>query len=235
MVKNIVIIDSKDKNINSNSTSDFYITTLKFNDVIKIKILEIQIPISWYNIRSGQQNIYVNSTLYTIPSASYTASTLLTELQTLLTSYTVTYNSATLKYTIAATGNFTLNCSQWDIGMLNILGFNNQDLTGTNSYTSQNMIILNPDTKLTLHSSLGQQTLNTIMYSDNRTSILLDIPIFSALNSYQFFQPINPIEFYLKQKINLTKIDFQLKDKQQQIIDLNGIDIILKLEVTTEG
>ncbi len=191
MVKSIIIADSKDRNTNSKSTSDFYISNVTFQNINTIKITEVQIPISWYNIRKLQQNIYINNTLITIPAQSYTATTLLTQLQTLLTGYTVTYNTNTLKYTIALSTNFTLNCSQWDKGVLIILGFNNIDLSGANTYTSENMINMNPDTKLTLHSNLGKQIENQIIYSDNRSNVLLDIPVFSNLNTYQFFHPRN--------------------------------------------
>lgn len=231
MVKSILIIDSKDRDSQSNSTSDFFISSINYQNINKFTIKEIQIPISWYNIRPTQQNIYINNTLITIPSQSYTATSLLTQLQTLLSGYTITYNSSTLKFTFSLGTNFIMNCSQWDVGMLKILGFNNSDLSGSNTYTSQNMINMNPDTKITLHSSLCQKIDNTIVYSDYRSKLLLDIPIFSNLNTYQLFQPINPITFNFKSELDINKIDFNLRDKQNNIIDLNGLDTIFKIEL----
>jgi hypothetical protein len=232
MVLSRIILDTKDKDSKSISTSDFFFSNnIDYQNVNQITIKSIQVPISWYNVRPGQQHIYVNNTQYEIPTATYNATTMLAALQLALIGYNITYSATTLKFTIAAGPTFPLNCSQWDKGMLTMLGFNGIDKTGAVTYTSDYMINMNPDTKLTLHSSLAGQINNTIIYSDGRSQMLLDIPIFSNLNSFQFYEPINPITYDFTNTINITKLDFQLKDKNNNTIDLNGLDVIISLEI----
>ena len=84
MSNSIIILDSKDRNSQSNSTSDFFISIVSYQNVNTIKITAIQLPISWYNVRVGQQNLYVNGVHYIIPIKTYDVNTLLTPLQTTL-------------------------------------------------------------------------------------------------------------------------------------------------------
>jgi len=231
MAKSVIIIDSKDRDVKSNSTSDFYLSTVEYQNINTITIKSIQLPISWYNVRVGQQNLYVNGVQYILPIMTYNVTTMLAALQAALVGYNVSYNANILKYTIASGPTFPLNCSQWDKGILTMLGFNGVDKSGANSYTSDNMVNMNPDTKLTLHSSLASKINNAIIYSDNRSNMFLDIPVFSNLNSFQFYEPINTITFNFTEPINITKLDFTLKDKNNKTIDLNGLDVIISLEI----
>ena len=87
MVKSIIVIDSKDRNSQSNSTSDFFISNVDYQNINTIKITSIQLPISWYNVRVGQQNLYVNGVQYILPIMSYNVTTML------LVGYTVAYDA----------------------------------------------------------------------------------------------------------------------------------------------
>ena len=55
MSQSKIILDSKDRNSQSNSTSDFFISNVDYQNVNTMKITAIQLPISWYNVRVGQQ------------------------------------------------------------------------------------------------------------------------------------------------------------------------------------
>ena len=89
MSQSKIILDSKDRDAQSNSTSDFFISNVDYQNVNTMKITAIQLPISWYNIRVGQQNLYVNGVHYIIPIKTYDVNTLLAALLTTLAGYNV--------------------------------------------------------------------------------------------------------------------------------------------------
>lgn len=95
------------------------------SNIAALKILEVQIPFSYYVINSGnntfllyEENQLVTSSTVTLPVGNYTPAQMCSALGTALTSaslnartYTVTYNDQTLKMTITSTAGlaFTLN------------------------------------------------------------------------------------------------------------------------------
>jgi hypothetical protein len=93
------------------------------SNIAAIKIIEVQIPFSWYVFNSGnntfrlfEENQLVTSSIVTLPVGNFTSAQIATNLATALTAaslntrtYSVTYSSITLKFTITSTA--TLNFS----------------------------------------------------------------------------------------------------------------------------
>jgi hypothetical protein len=50
-----------------------------------VKLMNVQLPIGWYNIRSPYNAITIDSTTYTIPPGNYTIAALISALNTLIT------------------------------------------------------------------------------------------------------------------------------------------------------
>jgi hypothetical protein len=117
---NEIYLDSRDSITNNLQYPNtdwplFYLTRPLYN-IVAIKVLEAEIPFS-YHVINNQNNTFllteplVGSATITIPSGTYTATTLATTLASLLTTaspasrtYTVTFNTATQKFTF--TTNF---------------------------------------------------------------------------------------------------------------------------------
>jgi hypothetical protein len=95
-------------------------------DVVAVKILEAQIPVSWYVFNSVNNTFIITETVggaktITIPIGNYTGAALATALQAAFVTagttatYTVTYNSTlTMKYTFAS--NSTTNVFTFTFG-----------------------------------------------------------------------------------------------------------------------
>jgi hypothetical protein len=88
------------------------------SNIAAVKIIEAQIPFSWYVFNSGnnsfylyEQGNYVTFAVVTLPIGNFTTGQMVTNLKTALDAatmnaltYTVTYNPSTLKFTFTNTG-----------------------------------------------------------------------------------------------------------------------------------
>lgn len=110
-------------------------------NIAMFKILEAEIPFSYYVVNSSNNTFLLNGGTVTLPVGNYTATTLATALQSALGGgYTVTYSSQTQKFTITGSAPFNLIFgSADDNGLTNprlVLGMN----PGVNS-SSGNVLV----------------------------------------------------------------------------------------------
>jgi hypothetical protein len=228
-------------------------------DISYLKILEVQIPFTWY-VFSNQNNTFQlletsSQHTITIPVGNYAASNLATLLGTLLTSasqfangYTVTYSATTQKFTFTTPGpQFSLVFA----GSLITEGNNDPSIMlGANA--SQNSTIVGGNSVLVMPNAalvtgpnylyLNSQKMGTLtnMYlpegAENLGSLgpqIAKIPVNCQAGGVIFWQDPAPQHWFrVDLNQNLPQIDFyfSLGNWNNQVpLQFNGVSFSLKL------
>ena len=184
-----IYLDSLDATTSADSSTSsvdwpVFTLTTPIPNLAAIKVIEVQIPFSFYIVNSTNNdfNVIVGgvTTTVIVPIGNYNSSTLTTALQTALNSagtgltFTVTFsgmNSApnTGKFTFGATGNFSFQfgTSASDAGIYNvryILGFNGGTIASTaNTLVAPNVANIAGPNYLYLNSRAIGPTLNSLL------------------------------------------------------------------------
>ena len=223
--------------------------TFAFPDILKeergivyceLGVLNAQIPVSFYVV-----NIYNNILKYkigsgatetiTIAEGNYTSSTLITAMKSAFsangeTNINITISKITGKLTFTNTvNNFTFLYS--GSTMLDILGF-----IDTQNYTSTSLT-LNPPYPLNIlglqrikvnSSYLSTYTYNS--YNKGLSNTIASIPVNAS--SFGLINYINQNGNYgLLRAKTISTIDIELRDELDNLIDFNGIDWTMTLEL----
>lgn len=252
--KHILIIDSRDREISSQTTTDFSIVlNVKLNNITKVSLKGFQIKLGWYNITSANNvfSIYhpgLNDTYtWTITPGRYNSATLVS----LVASYIqglVQVDDPTFTLTPSIdsyTGLITLEGNQ-DFDIVNeqslelVLGYpDTTTLTGTDSYTTTNLPKLNEPTflKLQIDTIPG----SNVVIGDKMNNFTFGIPLnvseSATFNDVLTFNNNEQFEHSLcfrENPINLQSFRVSLRDADDEIIDNHGLDWFVMLEVETE-
>lgn len=253
--------DTNDTPDGANSTLNWPLFLLgrPLTDVAAIKILEVQIPFSYYIFNSNNNTFVLtdNSGTYTItiPIGNYSASTLAAQLATSLSAasgstYTVTYNSLTnqLNYSVptASTTTFSLTFGAVpNNGSTNPRIWMGMSAGVTTSTTSGSNQIINSTSILV--SGPNYLYVNSVNFGSQCQLFLPDGPFTSGTigpqvakipvncTSYNtiFWQDPDPLKWFdLESLSNFAKIDFYLTmGNITTPLDLNGLSFSLKLGV----
>ena len=240
---------------NSRITFDFNSILQDEPDVVRVNIsvLNAMIPCSFYNITSLNNTFnygyYVNNTVnqnfnfITIPEGNYNSITLIDAINNAF----IAKNDTFLNFSYdRITGKTKFSCTNTLVikllilvqsTMLSILGFDNDNYSTLLS--SSNQTIISPYTMNLLgvkRISIHSQQINTVSYSSidmSASTTLCTINNNSPMNgiiSYENYSDLN--KFILRVK-EINSIDIELKDENQQFLDLHNIPwtITLSLEV----
>ena len=217
------IIDSKDKDATSSSTTDFRIKVPFSSIPIKtVELVKVAIPLDYNNITSVNQSVTVGGTGYTVPVGFYSINGLISALDTLTTgagyNWTLTDGNR-VNVNNGGGANFVLIP-----GVLSdSIGFvSTGTYTGTNTYTGTLLPDLTFIKYFTLHSStIASKRKDHIYHSDSRSNTLAYIPLTEIHGSYQTWEPRRPIHIDVINQ-TLTSCDFQLKDQLNRSTDISG-------------
>ena len=232
----IYLNSSNADNINNNSYS-FILPNLEIADgnYIYLSVQYANIPYSFYNINSNNNvlNYTLNSVNYTITitPGNYNITQLITTLKTLMSGFTITYSSITNKITFShSTYNFsflsTSTCQE-------ILGF---ELKTT--YTSTLLSLVSVSCISLISIKCINVVSNLLTYNINKSnpnnqSILCCIPITTQPNSIIEYKNNN--NFRSNLFINqISNIVIKLMDQNSNILDLNGLDFFLTIQLDIE-
>jgi len=251
-MKKIVVIDSKDKN--SGSTSDFkFSLSTSINDVKKIRLVSCSIPNTSYNVRTGVNDqisiTELTGTLTfsaTINPGSYSISDLLLEIADCLTAqsaltgntwiYTLTINSTLVqnnKVVISAGGvnSFTLNFGTGVNQINKLIGFSSVDLLTDTSHTSD--LVANCLYPRIIYLDIDEFPSNTYTKNSSHTFSLICNGVSSNGEYIEFNEntQFNQICFDSSISKTINNISVKLRDENERILDLNGNDWILILQL----
>jgi hypothetical protein len=239
------ITDSKQINLSSNSA---YISnsplnsvlTFAINGILKkekeilynlISVVHAEIPVSYYIVNETNNYLSMSTGNYTLSNGNYNATTFKTMLLSLLGSnWTLILNSITGIYTLAYTSNFTINATST---CYKLMGFKKNT---SYSSVSNSLTFIYPCNflgvqRLKIKSNV-LKTDNIDCYSGGRSNLLTTIPVNSA--SYGLIVFNNLVGFKnILPNIAIDFIDITITDELDNIINFNGIDIYITLQIDT--
>lgn len=227
----LLIINSKDRS--SGTTSNFNYGFEPKTRVDKYRINKITVPYSWYNIKNQTFEYFDGIVTNTIsfPEGSYTISTLQTKLSSLLPAITITYDGNTNKYTFTSATAFIITW-QYGPGMLGTLL--QAPITPLVFTFISGMVNLNLTSNIYL-SSAGLTTYFSSIFNKKKNNVVLSIPIDVNSFNYIIFENQVPTYFAIDDR-TLANLDIQILDDYGEVINLNGLDITIEIELysTTE-
>lgn len=215
----------------------------RMNGIHFFSVDYFQVQRTWYSINSTNNTIRFNDGVNTltavVPDGNYSPSLFITALQTVMNgtapppanAITVTLltdgeNAGKLRITMAA-GTFSL---LWD-GLANsineVTGFDDSDLTGSLTYLSQNVVQLGDKSLYidVLSNGLTRYNTQSNASSLDRPNLLARIPVgnsvFGDLITYEP-QVKKIYEYGTDGNEIVGKLDIQLRDRKNNIINLNG-------------
>ena len=238
--KKTLIISSKYRSNSSDSTYDFTYNNHKDIYYKYLRIKYVSLPLSFYNISAfNQNNLFLfneggGTLTATITDGIYSLDEYITELKTQLDAagaltYTVVKSNTTYDLTISATGSFEIEWTGFSTRALEI--FTNDGSADSGSATSftAGPILLSTPTIINIFSTLGSY--GQVEYNDKKSkNLLISAPI-SPYSQGEIFTYTTELDtFELDSYRSLSQITMQLRDENDNFIDLNGLDWIVSVE-----
>lgn len=230
----LLLIDSRDKTITTDSNSNFTINlNNQINNITSIKLKKTMMNHIIHNISSEYENNEFTFTelgddiTFLISNGYYTPSQLCTHITTGMNAetlngyiYSCTYNAIQSTFTITCTDNFNLPVSTLGTYM----GFSTAQVM-SNSYTSNNSNINDP------------------LYCYLNVSFFPQTGVSSSNNYYNFIISNNSEEseynglvdqcFTFTQPFNIKTFTVTLKNRNNTLVELNGTNYAFVLELNT--
>lgn len=244
LYQNILVVDSKDRI--SGTPNKFVAKFLNISHVEKIALEKIVIPFTWYQITAFNNAIRFNDGTQrdiVIPVGVYSPSTLVTAIKTAMDGspsslvFSVQFNDTKKKITISETGGPTVFSLQFNIpnSAGPILGYSNNDFTGSASYTASNILNLSYNNSfVNVYSRIINRHDRPIHSSDFKGQFLKVTNNFTTWGGIIDEENLKDIVLAYDPGSTLDKIDLELTDPQDNPIDFNGVDgVLLYLKVYT--
>jgi hypothetical protein len=242
----VISIRSRDRINGSSSISDFKVTIERISNVRNVKIQNVIIPLSYYNINSLNNSITFNDGVLrtaTLTLGSYTANQLATMIQTAMNAistlvFTITYNSITQKFTISSTSNFSLIFTIQTSLLPVMLGFNYTTYSGASTYTSVNVASVNKiysqlnicSGRLSLHN---QQVSSSSTFFGNLICVINNSIYKPGEYLYYSNDDNSQNVMFSNEASSLDNIDIRIYDGDNNLIEFNGVDeVCINLIVT---
>jgi hypothetical protein len=243
---NNYIIDSKQINLSSNSSilnngSLKSVMTFSTNSILKkekdilynlISVVHCEIPVSYYIINETNNYLSLSTGNYTLLNGNYNASSFKSMLLSLIgTNFTIILDTATGKYTIThSSSDFTIYPSST---CYKLMGF-----IQNTTYTSIAFSITMPYpcnflgiSRIKIKSNV-LKTDNIDTYSGGKSNLLTTIPVNSASYGLILYQNLVGFKNIIP-NITVDYIDITLTDENDNIINFNGIDNYITLQLDT--
>jgi hypothetical protein len=236
-------INSSDRSVESVSKYDIIYRNNNY-DAQLIKRVELKsavIPNTEYNINASNNTWNFPNTLngtasFTIPVGQYTITTLITEMQTLVPGLTVTQSALTDKLTFAIAGNFDMISDPAINQLAPILGISTTVLTTAGPETADDLPNLTGLTKVYISSKALGSDKSMITADKVNQNVFATVPVnvpYGTTQIHEEFSSNTLDRSTFQAHKNLNKIDVQLLDGNNRVIDLNGLDweIILRVYI----
>jgi len=223
------IIDSKDRESNSTSSTDFIIKVPKpSQEVREYHIRKVIIPLVMDNITASNNTYEIDGTPASIDVGHYNITTLMA----LMTAN----HFGVYTFTFGANGRVTISSDapanfQWEpLECMKLLGFTQAVYTLADSYTAENFPHLFPTKYFTLHSeAIMRMSHKHFSHSDNRPNMISFIPMVTDISELLVFVPSDPLVIYVD-GVNSDEFDIQLRDDSNVIVDIQGHSMVLMIE-----
>jgi hypothetical protein len=192
-----------------------------------ISVVHAEIPISYYIVNSSNNFLSLSVGDYNLINGNYNASTFKAMLLLLLPiGFSITLNSNNGKFTMTYTTDFTINSTST---CYKFLGF-----AKSTSYSSTSYSLLFPYpcnflgiSRIKIKSAT-LATRNLDSYSGG--NLLASIPVNSAPNGLLIYENKSIFKNILLNEF-VNSIDITITDEQDNIINFNGIDVYITLQI----
>ncbi len=222
-------------NMDQTVGTNYIIEPFNEKNVIELKIASIEMPNTVYYIQAARGNNVIGG--YTVPDGSYTRQELITLLNANITGVVFTYTSATGKVTITTNGSTTLNIPANTVTGSNygslgeLLGFTVPQTIAISTTTIGINSMLNPSED---YFFIRINDFGNIIHR-NRRYVAKVIPDYNGrfddLNQETTYRLVtNIIKF--DQPVDIPSLRITLEDSYGQIINMNGSNYSLSLELT---
>ena len=193
----------------------------------QVSLIHAQIPVSYYTINDNNNKFVLSTGSYTLIHGNYNATSFKTMFLNLLgSSFSMTLDVNTGKYTLSKTGGFTILSSS----CYKILGLE-KDKTYT---VSSSLTFPYPCNFLGVNrikiKSGSFKTNNLDSNSNGHSDLLATIPV--NVSQYSLINYINYVGFKnIIHNEDINIIDITITDEEDNIINFNGIDVYLTLQI----
>ena len=217
--KSSVVVSLPDLNFTASNIRNVYLS-----------VVHAEIPNSFYIVNYTNNSIVVGGVTYTIPVGNYNANTMITALIALLPSgYAITYSSITNRYTWTYSGDFTINASNANCKINNVIGLGLSDITSTaNTLTMPYVVNFLPLARLNFRSNMFK--FNNYQQSDNSGNVFLSVqnnaPQQGVINYVN-----NTLIKYLVSDRSITTFIIDVTNDVGQLINFNNIDWYLTFQI----
>ncbi len=239
-----LVIENDNRALKSKSATDFiYLLTQSIKFIKKsdkkqyyVRIENIRIPISMYNINSTNNSLTfldaASTETATIVEGNYTVDELIAELQVQMnlqvtgTPYTLTYDDITQKINIANSSANILTI-QNTTNLNVIIGFDEgQTVAATGNANGNNIAYTNTMRHLKLQIA---NIVSNNLYSNDENRVTqiqpigVIIPITEIRNEFQYYSNHQGPLIKLSNIMSVNEINVKLLDPNNNVVDLNGV------------
>lgn len=217
--------------------------------VTTIQVIELEIPVSWYVINSGNNKLDFNdgaARTATITPGNYTRSSLAPEIKAAMEAvsaltFTVTIDRNSLIVTIAATGPFSILLvtgpnapTGTGMSIEKVIGFARADTGSAVSHSGSSPINLAGENYIFVTSPIitGTSIITPVGNSD-LTNALGRLQVVSPPSS--IMQQNRPGKEVYIGKENVATIEFGLRFQDNTDVDLNGLDWSILVRLSQYG
>lgn len=226
-MKTLLIINSKDRH--HGTSSDFLIGFEQRTRVDNFRVNKIICPYSWFNFK--YQSYVFNGITHFLAAGSYSITTLISTINTHIAPFIATYEPIQNKILFSGAGLITLEL-QYGPGYLgNVFGYTANPEPANPLET--NLINLNLTSNIYVASRALTTYYNSI-FNKKKANVFQVVPV--DVNAYGYVAYENELETIFKcDTQTFSNLDIQLLDDFGEIIDLNGQNWILELELTSNA
>jgi hypothetical protein len=226
----VLYLDSKHRT--SGTASDFSITLASgVNKILEAEIIGAEIPYSFYGITSNNNRlVWTNGSpvTCTVSPGNYTVTQFASALQTAMNAqqpgWTIEYSPRTYKLTFVHAQSFTIDMSNaaGTTTMHGVIGLAAQTTPGT-SATMSNAVNVSGSRYLLIKSrALTQPKITRPFLNSSQSDVLYKVSIQSGPGSILVEKNVYPNLLRYGVRQTFKTIDFQLTDDQGNLVDLNG-------------
>jgi len=244
----LISISSRDRTVGSTGPSDFTVDIPGGVEIKKFRLVQAEIPFTWYTVNSNNYNIDFTENggaeiSTTVPAGNYTSTTIVTAIASALNgatlagdgrTYSVTIDADTSKLTITTSvGTFSLlfvtgtsGSSGTDSHIGLVLGYTVTDKASASSITAENVYNLTGENYFYIKTSSISGTFNgptATETDDNTVPNLARIPVNKNPGSIILFDDRSgTITNFVLAPASTSTLSFQLKFYNNTSLDLNG-------------
>jgi len=215
-----LIIDSKDRESYSTSTTDFEIKIPNPGRRVRFfRFRKIIIPLVMDNITSSNNTVEFADVASNVDVGLYNITGLMDWMTTNIATYTFTLlDNNRVKIDNGGGAAFKFE----PLEMATVLGFTSTTYTGANTYTAEESPNLLIDQYYTLHSTyIAKRAHHDTTHTDRRSDIVVTVVNNAHVGDPLIFANFN--DYHIDKYIGETNVDimdFQLKDSSSTVIDI---------------